>query len=259
MEVKAGPSEPANATLPEPVKAPSPQASKAQPSEVRPAKPLWAAPANAAPQMRFVVVRGRDALCNPDCPEWISAEGAITPQTPQRLRQLLAVLGDRRLPVVISSRGGDLFSAMTVGRLIRERMLDVVVARTNITGCRPAGSGCSDDSGAYDGLISDFGVECDSACALVLAGGVKRLVDTKARLSMSTMGQKRIVKAYLEEMSIDPGLFAEIEQRSVERQLEPGMMFKVGLTTGLQSADVLTGPTICKSAPKPSSCRVVVG
>lgn len=259
MEVKAGPSEPANATLPQPVKAPYPQASKAQPSVVRPAKPFWAAPANAAPQMRFVVVRGRDALCNPDCPEWISAEGAITPQTPQRLRQLLAVLGDRRLPVVISSRGGDLFSAMTVGRLIRERMLDVVVARTNITGCRPAGSGCSDDSGAYDGLISDFGVECDSACALVLAGGVKRLVDPKARLSMSTMGQKRIVKAYLEEMSIDPGLFAEIEQRSVERQLEPGMMFKVGLTTGLQSADVLTGPTICKSAPKPSSCRVVVG
>jgi hypothetical protein len=206
--------------------------------------------------MRFVVVRGRDPLCNPDCPEWISAEGAITPQTPQRLRQLLATLGNRRPPVVISSRGGDLFSALTAGRLIHERKLDVAVARTNIVGCDPPEAGCLADNGAYVGLTSDVGVECDSACALMLAGGAKRLVDPKARLSMYSMGQKQIVKAYLEEMAINPGLFAAIEQSSVERQLEPDTMLKVGLTTGPESVDALTGAAICKSSPKPDNCRL---
>ncbi|WP_244571498.1 hypothetical protein [Mesorhizobium carmichaelinearum] len=258
--VKAAPTQPAEAALTQPVKAAPTQTANAaptQPAKAPPPKPFWAAPGNGAQEMRFVLVRGSDALCNPDCPEWISAEGAITPQTPQELRHLLAMLGNRRLPVVISSRGGDLFSALTVGRLIRERRLDVAVARTNITGCDPAGGACSADNGAYVGLISDFGVECDSACALTLAGGVKRLVDPKARLSMYAMGQKRIVKAYLEEMAIDPGLFAALEQRSVERQLEPELMLRVGLTTGPQSVDLLTGSAICKSASKPDNCRAL--
>ncbi|TJW87795.1 MAG: hypothetical protein E5V92_08135 [Mesorhizobium sp.] len=219
-------------------------------------EPFQGAAGNAAPEMRFVVVRGSDPLCDPDCPEWISAEGAITPQTPQRLRRLLAALGNPRLPIVISSRGGDLFGALAAGRLVHERKLDVVVGRTNVLGCNPPGAGCLDDNGAYVGLISQFGVECDSACALVLAAGAKRLVNPKARLSVSSMGQKRVVKAYLDEMAINPGLFAAMEQSSVERRLEPDMMLKVGLATGPESADALTGPTICKSAPKPDNCRL---
>ncbi|MEZ2332241.1 hypothetical protein AB6802_21170 [Mesorhizobium sp. RCC_202] len=233
---------------------------KAAPSQ--PAKapaiiqPFQGAAANGAPQMRLVVVRGSDPLCDPDYPEWISAEGAITPQTADRLRHLLTALGNPRLPIVISSRGGDLFGALTVGRLIHERKLDVVVARTNITGCNPAGAGCSDDNGAYIGLISEFGVGCDSACALMLAGGAKRLVNPKARLSMSTMGQKQLVKAYLEEMAINPDLFAAIEKSAVELLLEPDKMLKVGLSTGPESAQALTGATICKSSPKPDNCRL---
>lgn len=268
IEAKPAPSQPAQVSLSQPAKAAPTQPVKAattqpanaastQPAKAPPAKPFWAAPGNAALEMRFVVVRGSDPLCDPDCPEWISAEGAITPRTTDRLRHLLAALGNPRLPIVISSRGGDLFGALAAGRLIHERKLDVVVARTNITGCSPAGAGCSDDNGTYVGLVSDVGVECDSACALMLAGGVTRLVDPKARLSMYAMGQKRIVKAYLEEMAIAPTLFAALEQRSVERQLEPELMLGVGLTSGPQSVDVLTGPTICKSAPKPDNCRAL--
>jgi hypothetical protein len=58
-------------------------------------------------------------------------------------------------------------------------------------------------------------------------------------------------------MAIAPTLFAALEQRSVERQLEPELMLGVGLTSGPQSVDVLTGPTICKSAPKPDNCRAL--
>jgi hypothetical protein len=206
--------------------------------------------------MRFVVVRGSNPLCNPDCPEWISAQGAITPQTPQKLRQLLATLGDRRLPVVISSRGGDLSGALAAGRLIHEKKLDVAVGRTDFVGCDPGEWSCLAKEGAYAGLSIDAGVECDSACALMLAGGVRRLVGLHARLSLYPMGQKQMVKAYLKEMAIGPALFTAIERRSVERQLEPDLMLKVGLTTGPQSVDALTGATICEAVPRPQNCRI---
>ncbi|MER9229074.1 hypothetical protein NKI39_26280 [Mesorhizobium sp. M0664] len=207
--------------------------------------------------MRFVLVRGSNPLCNPNCPEWISAEGAIAPQTPQKLRQLLAMFGNRRLPVVVSSQGGDLFSALAVGRLIHEKKLDIAVARTDFVGCDPGEWSCLAKEGAYAGLTVDSGAACDSACALMLAGGVRRFVGPQARLGMYLMGQQQIIKTYLEDMAIGPGLFAALEQRSVERQLEPDLMLKVGLTTGPQSVDALTGATICKSSPKPDNCRVL--
>lgn len=206
-------------------------------------------------EMRFVVVRGSNPLCNPDCPEWISAEGAITRETPQKLRQLLATLGDRRLPVVMNSRGGDLFAALIVGRLIHERKLDVAVAHTDFVGCDPSEWNCLAEDGAYAGLSVDSGAECDSACGFMLAGGARRLVGEQARLSMYLMGHKQIVKAYLEEMAIGPGLFAAIEQHPVERRIEPDLLLKVGLTTGPQSADALTGAGVCKVSPKPDNCR----
>lgn len=217
--------------------------------------PVGPETAKAGAEMRFVVVRGSNPLCNPDCPEWISAEGVISTQTPQKLRQLLATLGNRRLPVVISSRGGELSGALAAGRLIRERKLDVAVGRTDFVDCDPGAWNCLAKEGAYAGLSIDAGVECDSACALMLAGGVRRLVGPQARLSLYPMGQKQVVKAYLEEMAIGPALFEAIAGRSAERQLEPDTMLKAGLTTGPQSVDALTGATICKAVPRPDNCR----
>jgi len=217
--------------------------------------PVGPETAKAGADMRFVVVRGRNPLCNPDCPEWISAEGVITSQTPLKLRQLLATLGNRRLPVVISSRGGDLSGALAAGRLIHEKKLDVAVARTDFVDCDPGAWNCLAKEGAYAGLSIDAGVECDSACALMLAGGARRLVGPEARLSLYPMGQKQTVKTYLEEMAIGPALFKVIAGRSTEGRLEPDIMLKAGLTTGPQSVDALTGATICKAVPRPDNCR----
>ena len=91
----------------------------------------------------------------------------------------------------------------------------------------------------------------------MLAGGARRFVGPQARLSLYPMGQKQVVRTYLEEMAVGPGLFTAIERRSVERQLEPDLMLKVGLTTGPQSVDALTGATICNASPKPDNCRMV--
>ncbi|ESZ34332.1 hypothetical protein X731_31320 [Mesorhizobium sp. L2C054A000] len=227
--------------------------------DVAKAAPLPVKPESAPHDdgMRFVLVRGSNPLCNPDCPEWIAAQGAITPQTPQKLSQLLATLGNRRLPVVISSRGGDLSGALAAGRIIHEKKLDVAVARTDFVGCDPAEWNCLAKDGAYAGLSVDGDGDCDSACALMLAGGARRLVGSQARLSLYLMGQKQLVRAYLDEMAINPRLFSVLAGRSAERQLDPDMMLDLGLTTGRQSVDTLTGSSICRSAPKPENCRVV--
>ncbi|MEP6566554.1 MAG: hypothetical protein ABJB10_15575 [Mesorhizobium sp.] len=209
--------------------------------------------------MRFVLVRGRSFLCDPDCPEWISAEGTIALGTPERLRQLLDTIGHRRLPVVISSPGGDVLGALATGRLIRERKLDVAIAATDFVGCEPGKGDCKAEDGVYVGLTNDAVGACDSACAIMLAGGVRRLVGPQARLSVHSLGLEQKVRTYLEDMAVGPGLFVAMQSvlYSSHRQLEPDMMLKVGLTTGRQTVDDLTGATICKSTPRPENCRVV--
>ena len=208
--------------------------------------------------MRFVVVRGSNPLCNPDCPEWISAEGTITAYTPERLRDMLDGIDGRRLPLVISSPGGDVQGALATGRLIREHKLDVAIARTDFVGCDLTALDCAADSEARAGLTVDAEGVCDSACAILLAGGVRRLVGPRARLSVHSLGMERQVKTYLQDMAIGPGLFPAMQSvpYSSHRQLEPDMMLKVGLTTGPQSVDALTGATICAATPKPENCRV---
>ncbi|MES0190365.1 hypothetical protein [Mesorhizobium sp. LSJC264A00] len=64
------------------------------------------------------------------------------------------------------------------------------------------------------------------------------------------------MKTYLNEMAISPRLFTALQDRFAERELDPDMMLEVGLTTGPQSVDALTGPGICKSVPKAENCRV---
>ncbi|WP_352957227.1 hypothetical protein [Mesorhizobium sp. M1156] len=178
IDAKARPSQPAQVPL-------------SQPAKAAPTQPVEAAPGNGAPEMRFVVVRGSNPLCNPNCPEWISAEGAITADTPEKLRQLLDSVGDRRLPIVINSPGGDVLGALAAGRLIRERKLDVAVARTDFIGCEPRQADCTAEDGVYNGLTVDAGGGCGSACPIMLAGGVKRLVGPRAQLSVHSVGQSK--------------------------------------------------------------------
>lgn len=207
-------------------------------------------------EMRFIIVRGSNPLCNPDCPEWISAEGTITGDTPEWLRAALDAAGGRRLPIVISSQGGDVEGALAAGRLIRERKLDVVVARTDFVDCEPSAN-CLAKDGVHTGLTIDSGAECASACPIMVAAGARRLVGPDVRLSVGSLEQPQKIKAYLKQMTIGPGLFAAMQLSTSQRQLDQDTMLKFGLATGRQSADELTGATICKSAPKPDNCRVM--
>jgi hypothetical protein len=125
-----------------------------------------------APPIRFVRVMSAEPACAPDCPEWLSAEGRIGPGAAADLAEALQRLDGRRLPILIHSPGGSVADAMAMGELIRARGLTVAVARTLITDCPERAPRCASGPGrAITG-----GAMCASACVLVLAGGVERLV-----------------------------------------------------------------------------------
>jgi hypothetical protein len=133
-----------------------------------------------APPMRFVRVVSADPACAPNCPEWLSAEGRIWPGAAAALAQAVESLGGRRLPILIHSPGGSVADAIAMGELIRVRGLVVAVARTLITNCPDRAPRCP----GGPGRAMTGGAMCASACVLVLAGGVERLVGPAARVGV---------------------------------------------------------------------------
>ena len=128
------------------------------------------------PPMRFVRVVSAEPGCAPNCPEWLSAEGRIGPGAATDLAEALERLNGRRLPILIHSPGGSVADAVAMGELIRAKGLAVAVARTLITNCPERAPKCPSGPGrAITG-----GAMCASACVLVLAGGVERLVGPAA-------------------------------------------------------------------------------
>jgi hypothetical protein len=139
------------------------------------------------PEMRFVVARSNAEGCEPNCPEWISAEGAIEAGTPAKLKRILKKLGPRKLPIVVNSPGGNVEAALQLGRLIRKNKLDIAVGTTSFAQCQSGAVGCPADAGkgvAQLGMASDGGAMCNSACPLMFAGGVQRLVGRWAYLGV---------------------------------------------------------------------------
>jgi hypothetical protein len=122
--------------------------------------------------MRIVRVMSSDPSCEPNCPEWLSLEGQIMPGAAAAFADAVSHLGGRRLPILIHSHGGAVADALTMGRLIRAKGLAVGVARTLIANCPGTASPCAVARGA----AITGGAACASACALILAGGIERLV-----------------------------------------------------------------------------------
>jgi hypothetical protein len=174
--------------------------------------------------MQFVVVRSNAAGCEPTCPEWISAEGAIVAATPRQFRKLLKQLGGRRLPVVVSSPGGDVDAALVLGRLIRQNKLDVAVGLTRFEGCQPPAEACKPDDGkaaaAYYGNAFAGGAYCASACPLVLAGGVRRVVGQWAYLGVHqvTTTYVRTKVLYRTKYKVVKGKKRIVEKKVVSRK-----------------------------------------
>ncbi len=157
-------------------------------------------PLSAAPPMRFAIVRSADPACEPNCAEWISAEGAFHPETDSEFRKILDVLGKRKLPILIHSLGGNAISAMAIGRLVRARQMDVAVSKTDFKPCTALAKECR--AGRPDALLRGAphsrGAICGSACTLVLAAGAHRFVPPWAGVGVhSGTGYQKLVKRFL--------------------------------------------------------------
>ncbi len=144
---------------------------------------------NSEPDMSFVVVRASYSWCEPDCIQWISAEGKIETNTAEKFAQLLNDPKLRKLPVVVNSGGGSITSALAMGRLIRKYKMDTAVGRTNLTACtqddREKGK-CKADPvlKAHDGKATPYRAYCGSACPLMLLGGMHRVVDPASYIGL---------------------------------------------------------------------------
>ncbi len=140
--------------------------------------------------MTIALVRMALPGCDPYCPEFIAMQGVVQPDSDRKLRRLLDGLNGQRPPVVINSSGGNVDAAMAMGRAIRVRGLDVAVARV-VPGsiCQTADSACI---AAQKGrppvrALSFDQTICSSACTLVLAGGIRRIMMGNARIGVHSM------------------------------------------------------------------------
>lgn len=186
-----------------------------------------AATARAAPaddsDMQFFVVRSGQPGCEPTCPEWISAEGAIVRDSPALFKKLLKTIGNRRLPVVVTSPGGDVDAALALGRIIRARKLEVAVGKTRFIGCQPQQKDCRDNDGRgarYIGIAYSGGAYCNSACPLMLAGGTRRVVGQWAYLGVHqiTTVHTQVLTRYQEKYRIVNGKKKVTSKKVVSRK-----------------------------------------
>ena len=89
-----------------------------------------------AEAMIFYVVRSSADACGTGCSEWIAAEGVVQWDTYKRLLTLLDRHRGQKLPVVLKVHGqGNLNVTTTLGKIIRDRGHDTLVAGTLVTQC----------------------------------------------------------------------------------------------------------------------------
>ncbi|WP_085778951.1 hypothetical protein [Rhizobium sp. NXC14] len=190
---------------------------------------IGAAPSQAAgqrkpagqPPMRFIIVHS--LLCIEDCPEWISAEGRITADTPAQLRRVLKKIGDRKLPVVFQSEGGEVDAAYAMGRMIRKAGLETAIGGTRLKDCPEDDARCAAaiaKDGSSVGVTYSDGAYCFSACPLAFAGGISRVSSQWAFIGVHqiTTVYNRVRISYRIEYKIVNGKKTEISRKEVGRK-----------------------------------------
>ncbi|MBA5801641.1 hypothetical protein [Rhizobium changzhiense] len=176
----------------------------------------------AQPPMSFILVRSH--LCQENCPEWISAEGRITSDTPARLRKILKKIGGRKLPVVFRSEGGDVDAAYAMGRMIRKAGLETAVGGTRLKDCPVGDMRCQAaiaKDGSAVGYTYSSGAYCFSACPLAFAGGTSRVASQWAFIGVHqiTTVYNKVRVSYRIEYKIVNGKKKEISRKEVGRKV----------------------------------------
>ena len=175
------------------------------------------------PAMTFYVVRSSVTGCEPNCPQWIAAEGQIMQSSASQFRKFLKKVGKLKLPVIITSPGGDVTSALAIGEMIRERKLDVAVGWTLYSDCSPLAKSCKlpkSQKGVYRGLAMTGRGYCTSACPFILAAGQKRVADISTYVGVHEISVQPITQRirYYETYRIVNGKKKVVSRKVVSRK-----------------------------------------
>ncbi len=144
-------------------------------------------PVTSEPPMIFALVRSSQAGCEPNCPQWIQAEGQIMGDTAIKFSNFMKKIGYKPYPLLVSSGGGRVDVAMKMGRQIRKLKMDVAVGATAYSSCSPRSTLCKlpkERKGVYSGYSFSAGSFCNSACPMIVAAGVRRVVGSWAYLGV---------------------------------------------------------------------------
>jgi hypothetical protein len=195
--------------------------------------------------MIFVVATGEPNACGRGCTEWIAGEGRFDEGAAQRLREFLAILPKRDLPIFFNSDGGLVREAVQIGLILRENRMTAGVARTVPEGCHlgfPLDDACRrlmQSKREHKARLYFGGARCASACVYAIIGASTRHVDPGATLRIhSGVGgeidkTENSLRRYVMGMGVDPALVdaaAKIPSRSF-RGLSRGEMERFGIET----------------------------
>jgi hypothetical protein len=123
--------------------------------------------------MRFEWRREAPAsLCGKACHAWISAVGPVTDRTPDDFEAFAAQKDVRGATLVLDSEGGSVVDTIKLGHALRRLDITTTVGTTAI--------GSAADGGSTMALSP--AASCESMCAFVLLGGVRRYVPPEARI-----------------------------------------------------------------------------
>jgi hypothetical protein len=124
--------------------------------------------------MRFELrVQGPSDACSTGCQKFISASGAITADTPHNFIVFAQNHDLTGATMAIDSDGGSVLGAIALGREVRKLKIATTVGRIVDL---PA-----EGQEARRGVLSPR-ADCESMCAFVLLGGVRRSVPSDARV-----------------------------------------------------------------------------
>jgi hypothetical protein len=195
--------------------------------------------------MIFVVATGEPNTCGRGCSEWIAGEGQFDEGAARRLREFLAGLAKRDLPIIFNSDGGLVGEAVQIGLILRENWMTAGVARTVPDGCPlgpPLGDVCRrlmQSKRDHRARLYYGGARCGSACVYAMVGASTRHVEPGATLRIhSALGgeidkTENFLRRYVVGMGVDPALVdaaAKIPSRSF-RGLSRGEMERFGIET----------------------------
>jgi hypothetical protein len=110
--------------------------------------------------------------CGKMCRTWISAAGVITPETARDFEQFAEDNNVQGATLVLHSPGGSVIAALALGRAIRRFEMTTTIGKTIVL---------APDDGEPRAKISP-NATCESMCAFLLLGGVRRYVPPEARV-----------------------------------------------------------------------------